>query len=468
MLALIRRKSKRPNPAKALTVTAPAALNTETRDTEASGVEAEESTRLPDGSIIDDNEIEPSSPRHTDEAGTTESLLSLYGRPASPDEATLLCPPGEGGLVWHAQLLTAEDTKFSHADGSVKARRGQLPVRASDFFSSLAQTADGRWVFSGVLNGWPGLTALELQSLTFVSVHSSYKVERVWKAGCGSPPSMPTGKGSVRATLHAPPWTARGYSASSRGFVWWFFAQRAEPEGPLLAHGEDIFHAIERERTAAASEAVLATRVHVFSHRYARGKPETAKDKLTYHSAVLLEWSHGRFATVVELATLHGVGGRAGKSNWCEDKLSERPLLYRHLPACMVLPFRGELAEIRCTDVPATSLDDFKQYVARHSGNQHGRFVDPHFSLSSPVRLYHRSQQDMARYLLNYMGRDRRYTEKVRNCQAFAADFFSFAAGKKGVTVFSSILQPLYTPRPHLFLYDPEMYANPAPDTKAK
>ena len=38
---------------------------------------------------------------------------------------------------------------------------------------------------------------------------------------------------------------------------------------------------------------------------------------------------------------------------------------------------------------------------------------------------------DVARHLLNYMGRDRRYTEKVRNCQAFAADMFSFVAGAR-------------------------------------
>lgn len=62
------------------------------------------------------------------------------------------------------------------------------------------------------------------------------------------------------------------------------------------------------------------------------------------------------------------------------------------------------------------------------------------------------------------MGRDRRYTEKVRNCQAFAADFFSFSAGKKGVEVFSSILKPMYRSRTHLFLYEPSMYDNPTPD----
>ena len=64
------------------------------------------------------------------------------------------------------------------------------------------------------------------------------------------------------------------------------------------------------------------------------------------------------------------------------------------------------------------------------------------------------------------VGRDRRYTEKVRNCQAFAADFFAFAAGKKGIPVFSPYLQPLYTQRTHLFLYDPDLYANPTPDSR--
>jgi hypothetical protein len=167
--------------------------------------------------------------------------------------------------------------------------------------------------------------------------------------------------------------------------------------------------------------------------------------------------------------------------------------------------------------VPARTLDDFKAYVARHEGKTR-RFLDPHFSQSGPVRLHHRSQADIARYLLNYMGRDRRYTEKVRNCQvwsrharsnddscrlppllrvlpakrcalrdasgrtrpppcptilaalsvrmrdsqAFAADFYSFAAGKKNVDVFSKVLQPFYHQRTHLFLYDPDLYDNPA------
>ena len=123
--------------------------------------------------------------------------------------------------------------------------------------------------------------------------------------------------------------------------------------------------------------------------------------------------------------------------------------------------------------MPAKDLPAFQAYVQRHtpapseptcaSGTDH-RFVDPQFTHSAPVRLHHRTQQDVARYLLNYMGRDQRYTEKVRNCQAFAADFFGFAAGKKGVEPFAPFLRPLYKQRAHLFLYDPSMYDNPEVD----
>ena len=67
--------------------------------------------------------------------------------------------------------------------------------------------------------------------------------------------------------------------------------------------------------------------------------------------------------TVVELATLNGVGGRRGKNNWIPDGIPgpehDTPL-YRSMPARMVMPWKGELAEIRCTDVAAQSLDEFK------------------------------------------------------------------------------------------------------------
>jgi len=64
-------------------------------------------------------------------------------------------------------------------------------------------------------------------------------------------------------------------------------------------------------------------------------------------------------------------------------------------------------------------------------------------------------------YLLNYMGRDRRYSELMRNCQTFAADFYQFVAGKKGITPFSQANRLDYHARPHLFLYDSTLYENP-------
>ena len=266
----------------------------------------------------------------------------------------------------------------------------------------------------------------------------------------------------MRVTLRAPAWTTQGYAPDVPGFVWWYFQTRPSPS---LAHGEDIYAALQQQgRTTrgGATATATATRVHLFAHRYARAH-ETAKDRILYHAGILLEWSHGEFCTVVELATLNGVGGRLGKSNWCDDKLEARTGLYRSLPATMVAPWKGDLAEIRCVDVFARSLDEFKAYCDRYTGADR-RFLDPQFVHSSPVRLAHRGADDIGRYLVNYMGRDRRYTEKVRNCQAFAADFYGFAAGKKGVQPHMELLRPLYTPRPHLFLYDASMYNNPLPD----
>ena len=239
-------------------------------------------------------------------------------------------------------------------------------------------------------------------------------------------------------------------------------------------HGGGMLSALQDELGSTAEPT--ATAAHLFAHRYAR-KTETNKDRITYHSAVLLEWSHGLFTTVIELATLNGIGGRRGKSNWCADKLESRPELYRAMPSCMVVPWKGEYAEIRCCDVPAKSLEEFQAYVAGacarpmasrgwlgvrqgtcvrvcvHTpgacvqgaytcmGNLSAmdahargvlvqgssslvtsllgfvgpelRFIDPHFDLSAPVRLNHRGQTDVMRYLINYAGRDRRYTEKV-------------------------------------------------------
>ena len=115
-----------------------------------------------------------SSKRTADETfGTSTFTGSVYGQPVSSSEATRLCPPptaddvtSEGGFIYHAHLVSDEwaHPKDTDEDGTIKPRRPSLPVRQKDFFSSLVQTEDGRWLFSGVLNGWPGLTLLEVRS----------------------------------------------------------------------------------------------------------------------------------------------------------------------------------------------------------------------------------------------------------------------------------------------------------------
>jgi hypothetical protein len=142
--------------------------------------------------------------------------------------------------------------------------------------------------------------------------------------------------------------------------------------------------------------------VHTFAHRYALGggKKESSKDRITYHEAVLLEWDHGRHLTVVELATLNGVGGRKGKVNWFRDKDSDVPGLYAALPTLLVAPWNESLAEIRVSDVAACTLDEFKSFMNEFTGPEQS-FLDVHFGYSGVVRLTFRSQADIARYLVN-------------------------------------------------------------------
>eukprot|EP00939_MAST-03C_sp_MAST-3C-sp1_P001198 g1198.t1 len=440
---------------------------------------------LPDGSTVTDEMTSAEDVKRHEFSDSpkqkSESLVSVYRRPAKKSVVEDVCPKGEGGLVWHVQIVSKEWTNDKACDklGCIKPRRPTLPVRSDDFFQSLRQTSDGRWIFSGVLNGWPGLTTLELRSISCTKRRRFYgtKIKNIWDSvrNRGTGPTFPKGLKSVKATLTSPPWSARGWSKSSPGCVWWFFAQRRSDGGPRLCYGEDMIRQIRKDAVATSSKSIpQAVRVHLFAHRYSRGKKkETKKDKLTYHAAVLLEWDHGQHCTLVELATLNGVGGRSGKSNWYHDKLSKRPALYRAMPPEMIMPWKGMFAEIRCADVEAKNIDEFKAYVRKYEGTfteeMPGgtlRFLDADFTHSNDVRLWHRSQEDIMRYLLNYMGRDRRYTQEFRNCQAFAADFYGFVAGKKDIEPYHAIVRMGYKPRAHLFLYDPDMYAKP--DAKEK
>merc|ERR1712007_377084 len=92
---------------------------------------------------------------------------------------------------------------------------------------------------------------------------------------------------SLRATLRGPPWTSSGWSATAPGFVFWFALRH--PEGAQVFCGEDI---ISASRQLAETKDASAVQAHLLAHRYTVER-ESIKDRLTWHTAVVLEWSHG-------------------------------------------------------------------------------------------------------------------------------------------------------------------------------
>jgi len=194
----------------------------------------------------------------------------------------------------------------------------------------------------------------------------------------------------------------------------------------------------------------------MISHRYAVAKA-SPRDKLTYHSIALLEWTHGEFCTIVEGAYLNGIGGYKGRSNWYHDKDEEVTNLYRCMPPELISPWLMTAAEIRCYDVKVKNLDEMKAYIDEYTGPDK-RFLDPQYTFSHPARLTYCSRSNIAQYLINYISRDCSYSELTRNCQTFTADICGFLAGKKDVLPYHPLNRIDYRNRTHFFLYDSNMY----------
>ena len=223
-----------------------------------------------------------------------KSDLPRYGEKVSPEQGDEIMK-GEGGLIYHALLVSDDyfDPKHCTKEGNLKTRRPMPQVRCRDFFSSLTKTKEGKWVFNGVLNGWPALTSLQLLKMEYVYMQKAVTfAKQYWKAGeegTEEAPYFPEAgmafflqtPTSVRITLRKPAWSSFGYSEDSLGFFFWFSLR---PDGPRIAHGENAVRAIEQDGANAK-----AVRAHMIAHRYARKKGESAKDRLTYHTAVLLE-----------------------------------------------------------------------------------------------------------------------------------------------------------------------------------
>ena len=260
----------------------------------------------------------------------------FYGNPLSAKDAAAEMPDGNEGLIWNATVIPNMffvDGKLRHGlnrkdfdldNKTIKPRRASLPITETDLFSSITkiEAPDGRkrYIFHGVLNGWPALQNLELLALEQKRdlnaipnpkdlLMGKISWTTVWQASVegakGIEPALKDRTRIHRAKLKAAPWSAIGWSKNSPGFVFWFEAQR--PEGPRVCYGTDL--------TRCLSNAEKCTSVHMISHRYGRLK-ESPRDRLTYHSICVLEWDHGEYCTVVESAYLNGMGGYQGKSKF--------------------------------------------------------------------------------------------------------------------------------------------------------
>jgi len=411
--------------------------------------------------------------------GKNGNNKSFYGHPLSPEEALARMPEGDDGLKWHAlvipdsffsegRLKKGLDLKdFDYGRQEIKPRRPSLPITVDSLFKSLTKIEGSngpRYIFSGVLNGWPALKYFELIKLEqkrqasniIPSPREILKGQISWvpfwrsyvDGAKGTTPTISDENIVYRATFRAAPWTSKGWSVSSPGFAFWY-----EPHRPVseqrVTYGTNML-------TQLADSDSKCTQLHMISHRYAV-KRESTVDRITYHSIVLLEWEHGKYSTVVETAYLNGMGGFKGKSNWIDDRDEEPSGLYKAMLPEMIMPWRMTSAEIRCYDVPYKKLEEFKSFVMKYEGS-HARFIDPQFSFSHPARLTFRTKTHIAQYLLNYIQRDSSYAELKRNCQTFVADFCAFLAGKRHIAPFHPVSRVEYTNRTYLFLYDSHLY----------
>ena len=427
----------------------------------------------------------------------TATPSSWYGHRLTQEEANVMVPPvalndgNEGGLVWYATIIP--DAFFANGKlkrglnkrdfdldaNKIKPRRPSLLVTASDFFSSLTKVEGhvpkqshlpsdqaasaneptttsaiasnacaARYVFHGVLNGWPSLRAMELVAIEQRRDHKSIVPTpkeflsgqilwwRTWGAETdgqrGSDPKILQSDRIYRAKLCAAQWTSVGWSPTSPGYCFWHEPQR---QRPFVSYGTDLLTTVDPNP--------ICTHVHMIAHRYASAR-ETPRDLLTYHTVCLLEWDHGQYCTVVELAFLNGLGGYKGKSNWYDDRDAKVTALYEAFPPEMLCPWKETRGEIRCLDVPSRNLREFLAYVDKYKGS---RFIDPRLAFSHVARLTFRSKAAIAQYLLNYVRRDSTYAELKRNCQTFSADFCAFLAGKRVVQPFHPVSRIEYMNR---------------------
>jgi len=192
---------------------------------------------------------------------TSLNVDSFYGEPLSEEDAQSAVPPGKDGLIRHALVIPDDfcsegklmgglnKRDFDISSGSIKPRRPSLPLTQSQLLTSLTKVdgPDGpRWIFHGVLNGWPSLRSFELVQIeklrslgpltpspdaffnSFGNAWSKYwSVDDDGKNGVS--PEIRDKTRIYRAKLRGAPWSSVGWSADNPGFLFWYEAQRPEP-----------------------------------------------------------------------------------------------------------------------------------------------------------------------------------------------------------------------------------------------
>jgi hypothetical protein len=179
-------------------------------------------------------------------AGVFPQLTSLnvdafYGVRLTEEEATALVPPGEDGLVRYAivipdkfcangKLISGLNKRdFDVEKGVIKPRRPSLPVTQTQLFTSLTKIygPDGpRYIFNGVLNGWPSLRNFELISLEkkrslgpLTPPDYMNSIRQTWahywsadsEGKAGISPAIKESNKIYRAKLRGAPWSSVGW-----------------------------------------------------------------------------------------------------------------------------------------------------------------------------------------------------------------------------------------------------------------
>lgn len=239
-----------------------------------------------------DTTAEPST-EESSSIATSQTVTSSYGKPLSPEEAAKAVPPGDEGLIRYALVLPdnfstngkilsgLNQRDFDLGTGSIKPRRPSLPITMSELMTSLTKIdgEDGpRYIFNGVLNGWPSLRQFELieidkkRSLGPLTPPDYFHTlkhtwARYWRSDKEGKerisPAIRDRSRVYRAKLRGAPWTSLGWSPESPGFLFWYEAQR--PEGPRVVYGTNTVKEVGNDLCTMVRGIQVLVGMHFFN-----------------------------------------------------------------------------------------------------------------------------------------------------------------------------------------------------------